>query len=297
MSLREFANSFGVLGQIAGDAVYMFNLKHTPKEYRNLEGLKSFAGLIYMWRKCAGIERSEVNKNVYGAIAYSFTLIKRYDSLIDSKDRNNLTVDNLKNDPRASQLLNDFMHYLITSGISKIEAKIFLSKFSQFRKLEWSLFEEIKNVDINKLSFDEICEYKLKTCGLNSDIAAELIALYHPNLSENIKSSAKKNFFNFMMAAQVYDDKKDVFEDMNERVPNYFGAALNNFENEKKKVFSLLKKGGEIFGQDIVDLSPNSSAMCDGVFNNFLNSIESPQVKKLVYNQYYKRFLVKKIQH
>lgn len=81
--LSQLTDQYKVATTIALDALYLFNPKHIPEGYWSPHGLKSIVGLPFLWRHCAGLSRTEVNRDIFGANAHFFALIKSYDDQID----------------------------------------------------------------------------------------------------------------------------------------------------------------------------------------------------------------------
>lgn len=286
------ATKLGVLAQIVPDALYMISWEDIPDEYKSPEGIKSFTGLPFIWRQCADVPLRDMNPQVFGAVAHFFALIKRYDTLIDTEVR--ATKDLMYGDTLArTHLVNGILH-LQRSGLPESDIARFMQQFYSFRETEWELYETYKQTPTSDMSFDTVSRYKFETCSLNNDLAASLISLYHPHVAQEKKDRAKSIFMQSMMAAQVYDDQKDFWEDHIQRVPNYLNAALAMFPEEQARVFALCENSNRVLGGDVMKLAPQAFALCKAEFQKF-SDIAHPMVKKLVVNQYDRRFAYKVI--
>lgn len=181
---------------------------------------------------------------------------------------------------------------------NKYLAREYLNEFANWRKKEWKFYEEQRDTKPTDQTFEWVSKNKIETCGTCGEMAAKLFALYHPQLSTERIEIAQKSFIGFMLAAQVYDDKKDFLEDEMKQVPNLFNAALNKFPNERKAIFDFIQthKNQTIRGRGLFDLAPQAMKLCDEFFEYHLATIESSQVKKLVADQYRKRYLNKRIE-
>ena len=184
--------------------------------------------------------------------------------------------------------------HLRRSGLPETEVDSFLKKFYEFREEEWKLYLKYKRIPTEEMSFEQVASYKKDTCSLNNELAADLISLYHPKIDSQTKKKAKETFAMGMMAAQVYDDQKDFYEDLITNVPNYLNAALNLYPDELEKVMQLCNKKHTFLGNELISLAPKSFDLCRKEFEKY-NQIENQIIKKLVVNQYYRRFKYKEI--
>lgn len=127
--LSQIADQYKVATTIALDALYLFNPKHVPEGYWTSHGLKSIVGLPFLWRHCAGLSRAEVNRDIFGANAHFFALIKSYDDQIDdaiSKGQR-LTQEDLKANKFSKHELEKGIEHLLKTAPNKLLAHKYLN--------------------------------------------------------------------------------------------------------------------------------------------------------------------------